>query len=173
MKMTPARRLSHELRSGDGEYLRYRRESAFVSLVAMSSLMAVALYQLGMLKHLPQPPSSKFDTKKVNGSAEAYSKFSVPDGVLGLGSYAATLGLAAMGGKHRAETHPWMPLALAGKSLVDIAQAGKMTRDSWVKHGAFSMYSLIAATAAFVNLPLVLPEALAALRRLRNRSNRA
>ena len=135
----------------------------------MSSLAAVALYQLGIVKRLPQPPSPKFDTGRVNGSAEAYSKLSVPDGVIGLGSYAMTLGLAAMGGKNRAKVHPWISLALAGKALADAVQAGKMTRDSWVKHGGFSIYSLIAASAAFANLPLVVPELLAALRRLRTR----
>ncbi len=35
------------------------------------------------------------------------------DAFIGLGSYAATMGLAAMGAKDRAKTQPWIPLALA------------------------------------------------------------
>lgn len=87
----------------------------------------------------------------------------MPDAVLGLGSYAATLGLAAMGGSERARSRPWIPLALAGKALVDVAQAAHLTRDSWTKHRAFSIYSLVAAAATLCALPLVLPEATAAL----------
>lgn len=130
----------------------------------MSSLAAVALYQIGILKSLPEPRSSSFDTDKVNGSDEAYGKLAIPDAFLGFGSYAATLSLAAMGGTDRAQSDPWIPLALAGKALADAAEATKMTRDSWTRYGAFSIYSLIAAAAALLNLPFVLPEALAALR---------
>ena len=162
--MLSARELSHELRCGQGGYLACRRASALLSLLAMSSLAAVALYQTGILKSLPQPRSSSFDTGKINGSDEAYGKLATPDAFLGFGSYAVTLGLAAMGGKNRAQNHPWMPLALAGKALADAAEATKMTHDSWTRYGAFSIYSLIAAAAAFINLPLTLPEAIAAFR---------
>lgn len=160
--MSGAVHLREDLREGRGPFLRSRRMVAALSLATISSLGLVALYQLGILKRLPQPSCGAFDTEKVNGSRQAYEKLEVPDAILGIGSYAATLGLAAMGGENRAQTQPWIPLALSAKAIADAAQAGKLTRDSWRKHGAFSIYSLIAAAATLLALPFTLPEAVAA-----------
>ncbi len=141
-----------------------------LALTTISSMALVALYQLGILKRLRQPRLPHFDTEKVHASNQAYALLDVPDAVLGLGSYAVTLGLAATGAPDRFRTHPWIPLAFAGKTLADAAQAGKLTRDAWVKQGAFSIYSLIAAAATFATLPLVLPEARAAWNFRKHRS---
>ncbi|QIN80932.1 hypothetical protein GBA65_20560 [Rubrobacter marinus] len=128
----------------------------------------ISLYQLGVIKHLPDPPLSVFDSDKVDASEEAYALFQTPDGPIGLGSYAATLGLAAMGGRDRAEEHPLIPLALAAKVAFDALQAGKLTVDQITKHRALCSYCLVAAGATFATVPLVLPEARAALRALRS-----
>ncbi len=160
--MSSAAQLSEELRHGRSSYLTCRRSVALLSLTTISSLGLVALYQLGILPRLPQPTSTAFDTEKVNGSAQAYGKLKVPDAVLGLGSYAVTLALTAMGGENRAQSLPWIPLGLACKALADAVQARKLTRDSWTKHRAFSIYSLIAAAATLVVFPLTLPKAVAA-----------
>ena len=104
--------------------------------------------------------------EKVNGSPEAYQLLNVPDAVLGLGSYAATLGLTAMGGSDRAQTQPWIPLALAAKAGLDTIQAATLTRKSWVRFRAFSLYSLVTVLATFLTLPVVVPEAIAAGRKL-------
>ncbi len=53
------------------------------------------------------------DADKVDASEEAYSHLQMGDAFIGLGSYAATMGLAAMGAKDRAKAQPWIPLALA------------------------------------------------------------
>ncbi|MGH2498374.1 MAG: hypothetical protein ACRDIV_27075 [Ktedonobacteraceae bacterium] len=75
-----------------------------------------------VIKHLPEPPLPSLDADKVDASAEAYSRFSTPDGVLGLGNYAVTMGLAAMGGQDRAQKQPWIPLMLAAKVAFDLSQ---------------------------------------------------
>ena len=77
--------------------------------------------------------------------AEAYSKLSTPDTMIGLGSYAATLGLAAMGRKDRATERPWIPLALAAKVAFDAVQTGKPSVDQWTEHRAFCFWCLLAA----------------------------
>jgi hypothetical protein len=100
MKPAP-RQLGHELREGSGDFLWNRRAAASLTLVAMAALGVVALYQLGILRRLPEPQLDGLDAEKVNGSAGAYRLLRTPDAVLGLGSYAATLGLAAMGGVGR------------------------------------------------------------------------
>jgi uncharacterized membrane protein len=122
----------------------------------------IALYQTGLIRHLPEPPLPGLNADKVNGSAQAYEKFAVPDAILGLGSYAATMGLAAMGGSDRARKLPLIPLALAAKVAFDVANAAKLTVDQWTKHRAFCLWCLIAASATFAMAPLVIPEATAA-----------
>lgn len=116
--------------------------------------------------HTPEPPLPLLNADKVDASAEAYAKFSTPDAILGLGSYAATMGLAAMGGANRARTMPWIPIALAGKVAFDVASAARLSVDQWTKHRAFCFWCLVAAAATFATAPLVMPEAFAAARQL-------
>lgn len=158
--------LSAQLRTGAGAFLADRRRVVGLSLVAAGSMGVVSLYQMGIIDHLPDPPIPAFEADRVDASAEAYAKLMVPDGVLGLCSYAVTTLLAAMGGRDRAMTHPWIPLALAGKVAFDAAQAGKLTVDQWTKHQAFCVWCMIAAGATFASLPRVLVETRAALRQL-------
>lgn len=122
--------LSHELRRKTGGSLKQRRAIVGLSLVAAGSMGIIALCQMGILKHLPEPPLPKLDADKVDASEEAYAHLQRPDAVLGFGSYAANHGaLAAAGGKNRTQEHPRLPLALAGKALVDAFQAARLTRD--------------------------------------------
>jgi Vitamin K epoxide reductase family len=109
-------------------------------------------------------PLPYFDADKVDAAPEAYQYLDVPDGVLSLGSYAATLGLAAMGGPNRATERPWIPLAMAAKVLVDTLPVARLTLDQWTKHRAFCFWCLLASAATAAMVPLVMPEARAALR---------
>jgi hypothetical protein len=143
-----------------------------LTLVGTGSLAVTALYQTGVLKRLPEPPIAGLDAEKVNGSAEAYQILNTPDALLGLGSYAATLGLESLGSRDRAMTQPWIPLALAAKCVFDVLQAARLTRMSWVRFRAFSFYSLVTVLATFLTLPAVQPEALAAWRNLRRKDKR-
>ncbi len=158
--------LSRQLRGASGPFLARRRGVAGLSLAAIGSMGLISLYQLGIIGHLPEPPFPGLDADKVDAAAEAYAYLAMPDGVLGLGSYAATLGLAAIGGADRATAQPWLPLLLAAKVGVDAAMAGKLTVDQWTKHRAFCFWCLLASAATFATVPLVVPEARAALRRL-------
>ncbi len=158
--------LSRELRESQDADLQRRRRVVALSLVAAGAMGVVALYQMGITKHIPEPPLPKLDADKVDASAEAYQMLETPDAVLGFGSYAATMALAAMGGIDRAERQPWLPLALAGKVAIDVAQAGRLTIDQWTKHRAFCAWCLLAAGATFAMAPLVVPEARAALRHM-------
>jgi len=160
-----ATELSHELRILSTRDLARRRGVVALCAVASTSMSIIALYQMGLIKHLPEPPLPMMNADKVDASAEAYEKFSMPDAVLGLGSYAATMGLAAMGGSDRARRDPWIPLALAAKVAFDMVNAGKLTVDQWTKHRAFCFWCLLAATATFAMVPLVVPEALQAINR--------
>ncbi|HSH82021.1 MAG TPA: vitamin K epoxide reductase family protein [Herpetosiphonaceae bacterium] len=163
--------LSRQLRKGSGPFLARRRGIVGLSLVSVNAMGLIVLYQMGIIEHLPEPPIAGLDADKVDASAEAYAYFSTPDAVIGLGSYAVTMGLAAMGGQDREIKQPWIPLALAAKVLVDAAQAGKLTVDQWTKHRAFCFWCLLAAGATFATVPLAIPEARAALREVSGKTS--
>jgi hypothetical protein len=169
MKIT-GQKLGEELRDGTGGFLCCRRVAASLTAMSMASLGVIALYQLGIFRGLPEPPFPGLNAEKVNGSTEAYALLNTPDAVLGLGSYAATLGLAAMGGANRARTTPWIPLAFAAKAGLDALQAATLTRKSWVRYRAFSLYSLVTALATFLALPAIMPEARTAWREISGKS---
>ncbi|HSH38367.1 MAG TPA: vitamin K epoxide reductase family protein [Chthoniobacterales bacterium] len=164
--MKPAE-LSRELRHGTGDFLEERRGIVISSLTAIGCMGLIGLYQIGVIKHVPEPKLPGLDADKVDASDEAYGHFQVGDAFIGLGSYATTMGLAAMGPKDRAKTQPWIPLALAVKATADAAQAAKLTYDQFAKHKAACSWCLIAAAATFVTAALVIPEARAAAEQLR------
>ncbi|MGI8644265.1 MAG: vitamin K epoxide reductase family protein [Thermomicrobiales bacterium] len=164
------RALSRELRTGSSPYLRDRRATVSLSLIAMGSLAAVSLYQMGIIRHLPEPPLPRFDADAVDAAPEAYATLAMPDGVLGLVSYAVTAALAAAGSYDRSDTRPALPLALAAKVGFDAAISGKLTLDQWTKHKAWCFWCLTASAATLASVPRVVPEARAALKSLRESS---
>jgi Vitamin K epoxide reductase family len=164
--------LGRELREGYGPFLKRRRGIIGLCFFSCGVLGAVALYQIGILKKLPEPRGRAFDTAKVNGSGEAYSILATPDAFLGLASYAVTAALVGMGSENRSRTHPWIPIAMGAKLLADSAMAAKLTVDEATKFRAFSLLSVLTAAATWIAVPLALPEAVAAVRQLK-RQDRA
>lgn len=158
--------LSQELRSGKGNFLGLRRGIVGLAMMASGSMGLITLYQMGIIKHLPEPPLPGLDADRVDASAEAYSRFSTPDGVLGFGNYAVTMGLAAMGGQDRARKQPWIPLTLAAKVAFDLSQAIRLYFDQKSKYHAFCSWCLLAAGSTVVTVPLVIPETYAAIHQL-------
>ncbi len=163
--------LGRELRSGSSSFLKRRR--GIIGLVFFSSgaLGVIALYQMGILKKLPQPRWRGFDAEKVNGSAQAYSILGIPDALLGFASYAVTACLAGLGSENRSKTHPLMPIGMGLKVFADAAFAGKLTADECRKFHSVSLWSLLVAAATFSAVPLAIPETKEALRRWRDREN--
>jgi len=162
--MTNPEKLSDELRRGDGDFMRNRRGIIGLAMVASGSMALIALYQTGILRRVPEPRWRLLDAEKINASPQAYRLLDVPDAILGLGSYAATMGLAAMDGKDRHRTHPWIPIALGAKVLFDAANAGRLAIEEWTENRAFCLWCLLAVAATFATVPLAYPEARAALR---------
>jgi hypothetical protein len=169
VNMESSTELGWELRKGSSLFLGRRRGILGLTLFSCGVLGGVALYQTGILKKLPQPQWRGFSTERVHGSAEAYSMLEVPDGLLGLLSYAATACLVGAGSGNRARTKPLLPVVMGFKLLADAAFAGKLTLDEFTKLRAFSLWSLLAAGATFAALPLAIPEIKAALGHLLGR----
>lgn len=159
--------VSRDLRGGSGELLARRRRVAALSLGGGAALGVVALYQFGLVKHLPDPPIRVFDSDRVDAAGEAYSFLHTPDATLGLASYAATAALAGAGGSNRASERPLLPLALALKVAFDAASAAWLTAEQITKHRRLCSYCLAAAVASFATVPHVIPEARRAWSELR------
>ncbi|MGI8684051.1 MAG: hypothetical protein ACR2MO_02945 [Acidimicrobiales bacterium] len=105
-----AEQVSRDLRTGTGDALRRRRRVGAMALSAMGSMGVVVAYQMGLLRHLPEPPRPVFDADDVDASGEAYQNLKTPDAALGLVSYATTLVLAGMvppGGRRRSRGSRW------------------------------------------------------------------
>lgn len=147
--------LSRQLREGTGRFLGRRRGVVGLSLAAVGSLGVVALYQMGIIERVPEPPLPYLDADEVDAAPEAYAVLLMPDAVLGIGS------------QDRATDRPWIPLALAAKVAFDAFEAGRLTLEQWTKHRAFCLWCLIAAGYTFATVPLVIPEAREVIRHLR------
>ncbi|MBW3579803.1 MAG: vitamin K epoxide reductase [Actinobacteria bacterium] len=162
-----AEAVSDDLRRGTGELLDRRRRVAALSLGSIGALGAVAAYQTGVVRHLPEPPLPGVDADTVDASGEAYQELKTPDAALGILSSAVTLVLAGMGDRRRATERPWLALALAGKVGLDAASGLFLTAEQASKHRRFCSWCLAAAAASVAMVPQVLPEAQVAWRTLR------
>lgn len=160
--------LGRQLREGDNPFLANRRWIIGLSLFSCAALGISGLYQVGILKKLPQPPGAAFNSEKVHGSRLAYGILKVPDSFLGLVSYAMTAALAAAGSPKRAETNAVIPIAMACKLMADAGAAGFLTFDEVTKIKALSIWSFLTAVPTAIALPLAFPEAKAALQRIKS-----
>jgi len=158
--------LGSSLRHDARKSMRRRRGIFGLFLAASASMSIVALYQMGILKRIPEPRLPGLHSDKVTGSARAYSLVATPDAVLAIGSYAATMTLAAMGSPDRASEQPALALAMAAKVGFDAVLAAKYTFEEWREHRALCFWCLLASAAALAAVPVAIPEARAALRRL-------
>ena len=166
-----AERVSADLRLGQGDALRRRRRVAAMALLSAGSMGVVAAYQMGLIKHLPEPRLAVLDADKVDASGEAYQYLKTPDAALGLANSAITLVLAGMGPARRAEERPWIPLALAAKVGLDTLSALYLTVEQGSKHRRFCSWCLLAAALSAAMVPQVLPEARTAWDQIRGRKS--
>ena len=67
---------------------------------AMITLVPVALYQAGAIRHLADPPSPIFNSERITRSKAAHP-LGIPDAFLGLASFATTLTLILFARRHR------------------------------------------------------------------------
>ena len=79
-----AEEVSDDLRRRAGGLLDRRRRTAGLSLLAAGAMGAVAAYQNGLVRRLPEPPVPLFGAEKVDASGEAYELLRTPDASLGL-----------------------------------------------------------------------------------------
>ena len=162
-----AERVSDDLRLGSSPHLTRRRRAAALMLGASASMGVVTLYQLGIVRHLPDPPLRVFDSDRVDASGEAFRQGTTPDAALGLASYAVSLALIGMGTGDRSREQPWIPLLAAALLGADAAGALYLTAEQGSRHRALCAWCVAAAGATVAAVPAALPEAREALAQLR------
>jgi hypothetical protein len=89
-----------------------------------------------------------------------------PDGLLMIASYAFTAILAGAGGRDRAREMPYVPLALAAKTIYDAGLALKLGKEEWDENRALCGYCQAATLASLASVAVALPEAARAARHL-------
>jgi hypothetical protein len=163
--MPSPRQLSRDLRERSDSDLRRRRWSLGLSLFGVAMGQIVALFQMGIIKRLPDPPGP-FDSTRVDASDYGYKRLQMPDSLLMIGNYAVTAMLAGAGGKDRAIRQPHLPIALAAKAGMDVATNLKLAQEEWAENKALCAYCQAATLASLATLVIALPEAVRAFRRL-------
>src|SRR5215213_6018418 len=146
------RQLSHELREETTPDLTNRRWIVGLSILGAAMGAAVALYQTGIVEDLPDPPLSYIDSSRVDASDYAYSRLDSPDAPMMLINYGVTALLATIGGKNCAADKPFVPLALAAKTLFDSALALELAREEWKEQKAFCAYCQVATLASIASV---------------------
>lgn len=159
--------LRAELQTDNSNDMHRRRAIVGLSFVGGAAMSVVSLLQMGMVRHLPDPPTRRphFDTDKVNSSREAYS-YGMPDGPLALALHSANIVLAASGPPDRTRERPFLPLMAALISGAQAAVAAKYLFYTMPRvDKAWCPYCVTDALTHFGTFALTLPEALRALRR--------
>lgn len=168
--MNPAE-LSRELREGQSPDLTRRRWVVGLSLLGAAMGQLIGLYQMGIIKSLPDPDPTGalgkvFNATKVDASDYAYERLETPDAFLMLGTYAVTAGLAAAGGEDRAREQPLLPIVLAAKVGYDVVTNLRLAREEWADNHVFCQYCQLASLTSIASAVLVIPEAVRAARHL-------
>ena len=94
---------------------RQLRRIVLYSSIGLADFIPISLYQLGVIRHLPDPPGKIFASDKINGSKDAQIA-GVPDGVVSLLMYSATIALA--GGALARIVKPELARILLGGVLI-------------------------------------------------------
>ncbi len=117
----------------------------YACCVTLATLVPVALYQTGAIGTLPDPPMPIFASEHITSSKAAHP-LGIPDGILGLASFSATLGLILLAKKNSRTTR----LLLGGKLLLDGGMAAFNTGRQVMSFGKLCSWCTGTALAAGV-----------------------
>jgi uncharacterized membrane protein len=146
-----------ELRGGRSPSLQRRRWIGTLAALGLADFAIISLYQIGVIRHLPDPPGKLFHSDKVNASAKAYA-MGLPDGTAGAGLYALILMLASAGGTRRTGRHPIFDLLLGGAVAAGVVGAFQYLYDMIRNQERACPYCITGAALNFGMLPFVVPE---------------
>lgn len=138
------------IRKDTSEVTGYRREIAALAAVGLIDFTLIALFQLGHIKKLPDLPGKIFDTKKVNSSKDAVL-LGLPDGVISLAAYTATLLLATAATRFKKQSRI-LDVAMGGVLLGQAVGAGQYLVNMAVVQKKVCIYCVAGAAINFASL---------------------
>jgi uncharacterized membrane protein len=145
------------LREGTSKSLSRKRKIALLSAFGLIDFSIISLYQLGVIKKLPDLPWRIFDSNMVNASKTAYM-MGVPDGPITLMSYALNLTMVGAGGTESTGRSKLFDVVLAG-SVIGGALGGAYYLNDMIRNQKKAcVYCLIGAALNFAMVPLVIKE---------------
>jgi len=127
-----------------------RRQIAALAALGLVDFSLISLFQMGYIKELPDLPGELFDTKKVNTAKDAVL-LGLPDGVISLGGYTATIILAMAATKYKKQSR-LLDLALAGVVLGQAAGAAQYLVNMTFVQKKICIYCLAGAAINFTAL---------------------
>lgn len=148
MKNTDA--VIKRIRKDTSEVTGYRREIAALAAVGLLDFTLISLFQLGYIKKLPDLPGKFFDTKKVNSSKDAVI-LGLPDGVISLAAYTATILLATAATRFKKQSRI-LDVAMGGVLLGQAAGAGQYLINMAVVQKKACIYCIAGAAINFASL---------------------
>lgn len=151
--------LSRRFRSGHDAGLNRQRTIAASALASAGALGVVSLYQLGLIRHLPDPPLKIFASDKVDASGEAYVLGHTPDAVPGAASAAVTAALAVAGGAGTARPR-WLRVATALKATGDAVGGVALFAEQIQMHRRLCSWCTFATVAHLLTVPPAIRDAL-------------
>lgn len=139
-----------KIRKRSGRAAASRREIALLSVIGLVDFVPISLYQLGIIRHLPDLPGELFDSDYVNASKEAQVA-GLPDGPVSLLMYAANLVLVTGALKKKRNVFDYL---IAGNSLGQAAGGAYYLYNMATKQKKVCVYCV---TGALINFATLVP----------------
>lgn len=139
-----------KVREDSTESAEARREIAALATIGLIDFGLISLLQLGYFRRLPDLPGRVFDTVKVNTSKDAVL-LGMPDGVVSLAGYTATIGLATAATRFRKPSRV-LDLAMGAVLLGQAAGAAQYLVNMTAVQKRICIYCVTGAVINFAAL---------------------
>lgn len=138
------------------EELDKRRTIVWLSALGLLDFSLISLYQVGVIKKLPDVPGKFFDSNKVNAAPEAYM-MGVPDGPVSALVYAGTMVLATAGGTEASGRKPVLDVLLGAAIAGNAAGAAYYLYDMIFRQKKICLYCVTGAVINFASAAIIAP----------------
>lgn len=139
-----------KIRDDSSNAIKYRRDIAALAAVGLLDFSLISLFQMGKIRELPDLPGKVFDTHKVNSSEDAVL-MGLPDGVISLGGYTATMILAMAASRYKKQSR-LLDVALGGVLLGQAAGAAQYLVNMTTVQKKACVYCIAGAVINFAAL---------------------
>lgn len=157
-------KIKKELRKKTNPDLDVKRKLAVLASLGLLDFIIISLYQLGVIRKLPDVPVKGIDSNYVNASDEAY-KMGLPDGSVSATVYTIILVLIGVKGTKKSGREPVWDVLLGGAIAANAAGALDYLRVMIFKQKKICLYCVMGAVINLVMLKMFGGRALKALKK--------